>query len=111
MILYASLLLAAATSSAPAAAAQLEDDIVVLSRKLEKVGVTLERMNTGEHRCSIADSSGDAELDALSCQAALKCLETITLSRANRKALATCGKAERSRLLADLADQRKQTNP
>lgn len=111
MTLFAFLLLAAATSSTPAATVPLEDDIVVLSRKLEKVGVTLERLSTGEHRCSIADSSGDAELDALSCQAALKCLETIPLSRANRKPLAACGKEERSRLLADLADQRRQTNP
>jgi hypothetical protein len=95
---------------APPSDVPVEDDIVVLARKLEKVGVTLSRMSTGELRCSIADSSGDAELDALSCQAALKCLETIPLSRANRKALAACGKTERSRLLAELADQRRQTS-
>jgi hypothetical protein len=107
-MLILSTLLLAATAAATAPVPE-EADIVVLSRKLEKVGVTLERMSSGELRCSIADSSGDPELDALSCQAALKCLETIPLSRANRKALAACGKEERSRLLANLADQRRQT--
>jgi hypothetical protein len=105
-ILPALMLAAAVAATAPVPD---EADIIVLARKLEKVGVTLERMSTGELRCSIADSSGDPELDALSCQAALKCLETIPLARANRKALAACGKEERSRLLADLADQRRLT--
>jgi hypothetical protein len=109
-MLALTLLVAAAQTSAPAAAPPVEDDIVVLARKLEKVGVTLERMSTGELRCRVSDSSGDPELDALSCQAALKCLETIPLSRANKKALAACGKEVRSRLLADLADQRRQTS-
>ncbi len=107
MPLLATLFLAAAsTATVPAPEAA---DIVVLARMAEKVGVKLDRGRDGAYRFSVVRLSGDPAVGSLSCPAAPGCLETVPLARADRKAPAACANDERSRLLAALADQRRQT--
>jgi hypothetical protein len=100
------LLLMAAAATAPE-----PEDIVVIARKFEQVTITLEQMSDGALRCKVERSSGDPEVDTLSCAAATTCAGRIQLSRANRKALADCGREERSRMIADLAAARQPKAP
>lgn len=68
--------LAAMQSALPAASAPTgtTDDVVVLARKLTKVRWTYAVRTDGSlKRCTVKRSSGDAEVDALVCEATRQC--------------------------------------
>jgi hypothetical protein len=73
-MIAALLALAAVQTAVPAPANPPTEDIVVLARKLTKVRWSYAVRSDGSvKRCAIKRSSGDAEIDALVCEATRQC--------------------------------------
>jgi hypothetical protein len=99
----APLLLAAAEPPPGNIPNDMPEDIVVIARKFDRVTLALRKTGSGALSCSIQRSSGDPEIDGLSCEAASDCSTQMIVSRANRHALEDCIKAERLKMITSLA--------
>jgi hypothetical protein len=106
----ASTLLCQATF-APAEESNTSDDIVVIARKLNATRfVWKANDDSGRWRlkyCKIKKSSGDKEIDALTCKATETCIGTMPIGiKAFPTSFAQCLTETRSDLVAELADRR-----
>ncbi len=96
MMLAALTALALTQAEAPAAQPANDNEIVVLTERLRSIrlspGVTIRKSEvTATGTCKIKRSSGDAEVDALACDAVALCA---TRPQPSRKAFNTCVDAE-----------------
>jgi hypothetical protein len=105
------LIAAAAVPQAGTAPEPPPEDIIVIARKFDRVMLALRKTGTGSLSCTVRRSSGDPEIDALSCLGATTCAETIEVTRDNRSALEDCIKTERTRMIADLVAARTAVAP
>ena len=111
MILALALLMAAPADPLPEEPPQQE--IVVLSKKLDAVQF---RWNASEDHgvrtmtsCDIVRSSGDKDVDAITCLATAACLPVLDKVRRQRKSLFdTCLTETRRRMITELFDGRAQ---
>jgi hypothetical protein len=110
VLALAPLLLVAAAAEPPPLDDTVED-IVVIARKFESVTLALRKTGTGSIDCKVTRSSGDREIDQLSCLAATSCSTRVAVSRSNRLALEDCIKAERLTMISDLVAARQPKAP
>ncbi|TPE60089.1 hypothetical protein FJQ54_11790 [Sandaracinobacter neustonicus] len=110
MSLFALFLLAqAATTPPPEAAPDDGDEIVILARKLKLVQVHLLRTGHGQPGiCTIQKSSGDAEVDKLTCEAAVACTLKLPSRSTPPAEMTACTREEQARRVEELADKRMQ---
>ena len=111
MNLFPALLLAQATVTTPPPEPVAEggDEIVILARKLKLVHVNL--LRTGHGRpgiCTVLKSSGDAEVDKLTCEAAVACTLKLPDRSTPVDAMSACTREEQARRVEELADKRLQ---
>ncbi|PZU46514.1 MAG: hypothetical protein DI568_11965 [Sphingomonas sp.] len=111
MNLLPALLLAQATVTTPPPEPATEggDEIVILARKLKLVHVNL--LRTGHGRpgiCTVLKSSGDAEVDKLTCEAAVACTLKLPDRSTPVDAMSACTREEQARRVEELADKRLQ---
>ncbi|MES2059195.1 MAG: hypothetical protein V4564_24860 [Pseudomonadota bacterium] len=98
------LTLAAALQQIPAAAPDTSDDIVVLGKRLQEVGVRMKIDRKGRLRtCSVTKSVDDADLDRFWCDAGVACAATRPKDAA---ALTACVEGRRGEFLERLAQVR-----
>ena len=103
------MLLAAAPAAPPETVATA--DIVVLTKRLDSVLFKWNATETGGVRtmqfCTIVRSSGDREVDAITCRATEACLPVIDRIRRQRRPLFdTCLGDTRRRMISELFDAR-----
>lgn len=96
MMLAALSALALTQAEAPAAQPANDNEIIVLTERLRSIrlspGVTIRKsVVAATGTCKIKRSSGDAEVDALACDAVAQCA---TRPQQSRKAFNTCVDAE-----------------
>jgi hypothetical protein len=102
MILALALL--AGLQQAPTATPDTSDDIVVLGKRLQEVGVRMKVDRKGRLRaCSVTKSVGDADLDRFWCDAGVACAATKPKDAA---ALTACVEGRRGEFLERLARMR-----
>jgi hypothetical protein len=107
-----SLLLAFAVAQAAAVAEPAaSDDIVVLAQKLKNTRFVWKASDkSGAWKlksCKIKQSSGDKEIDAITCRATEQCLSTLPLgAKTMPPAFTACLTDRRSALIAELAARR-----
>jgi hypothetical protein len=121
MMLAFFLMAQAATVSTPArpnpatpVSAQMSDntnEILVMAQKLKKLSVTysIEKTNGigAVKNCRVKRSSGDAEIDAVACQAVEYCVGQLQLTFGpSRKCVKTRGRA----LIEELRDRRSRAS-
>jgi TonB family protein len=101
------LALAATSPSAPG----VEDEITVIARKLGLIRYSLSVSKQGQiQSCTITQSSGDAELDPMLCNALQACNSKFPFSRKNKKLLPLCLKQEMGWRQNELAEARERKN-
>ncbi len=98
------------TQAAPEAAA-VEPEIVVLAQKLKSTRFVWKASDKSGawklSKCRIKKSSGDKEVDAITCKAVEQCLHTMPIGAKQIPAeFSTCLTERRGALIADLAAQR-----
>ena len=110
----ASLQIVAALGFATASHAQplspaVKNEITVIARKLEMIRYTLSVSKSGQiQRCTITQSSGDAELDPMLCDALRACNSKFAFNRKNKKLLPPCVKQEMGTRQLALAETRER---
>ena len=103
------MLLAAAPEAPPETVAT--SDIVVLTKRLDSVlfkwnAVQIDGVRTMQF-CTVVRSSGDREVDAITCRATEACLPLIDRIRRQRRALFDdCLSDNRRRMISELFDAR-----
>lgn len=102
--------LATASQAKPPSPA-VENEITVIARKLEMIRYTLSVSKAGQiQRCTITQSSGDAELDPMLCDAMQACNAKFAFNRKNKKLLPPCLKQEMGTRQLALAEARERQN-
>jgi hypothetical protein len=85
------------------------EEIVIIARKLRMVNVHILRVGYGKPAlCTVMKSSGDAEVDDLTCQAAVTCSVKLPDRKTPADILTGCTKDEQARLVEELAEKRIQ---
>ncbi len=86
---------------------ELGEEIVILARKLRLVHVHLLRTSArGGATCTVLRSSGDAEVDQLTCEAAIACVAKFPDRKTPAETMITCTKDEQARRVEELAEKR-----
>jgi ferredoxin len=85
------------------------DEIVILARKLRLVHVHLLRTGrSSPAKCTILRSSGDTEVDQITCDAAIACARTHPDRNTPAETMNACTKDEQARRVEELAEKRIQ---
>jgi hypothetical protein len=85
----------------------LGEEIVIIARKLRLVHVHLQRVaGGGAAGCTVLRSSGDAEVDLLTCEAAKSCAVKFPDRRTPVEQMIQCTKDEQARRVEELAAKR-----
>jgi len=86
---------------------ELGGEIVILARKLRLVHVHLLRTSSdGDARCNVLRSSGDAEVDQLTCDAARACAQKWPARNTPAETMIECTRADQARRVEELAGKR-----
>ncbi|MGL6042590.1 MAG: hypothetical protein ACRC1J_01565 [Sandaracinobacteroides sp.] len=86
---------------------ELGEEIVIIARKLRMVNVHLTRIGRGRPAlCAVLRSSGDAEVDALTCEAAVACSLSLPYRDTPPETMNQCARDEQARLIELLAQSR-----
>jgi hypothetical protein len=85
----------------------LDEEIVILARKLRLVHVHLQRSATGAPlKCSVLRSSGDSEVDMLTCESAKACATKYPDRKTPAEVMIECTREEQARRVEELAEKR-----
>lgn len=85
----------------------LGEEIVIIARKLRLVHVHLQRLATGgAATCTVLRSSGDSEVDQLTCEAAKACATKFPDRKTPPQVMIDCTKDEQARRVEELAEKR-----
>jgi hypothetical protein len=86
---------------------EVGEEIVILARKLRLVHVHLLRTSHGQPgRCTVLKSSGDAEVDKLTCDAAIACTVKLPARDTPADQMTACTREEQARRVEELAQRR-----
>lgn len=86
---------------------ELGEEIVIIARKLRMVHVHLQRKANGmPASCTVLKTSGDDEVDQLTCQAAKTCATRFPARDTPAQQMIQCTKDEQARLVEELAEKR-----
>jgi hypothetical protein len=86
---------------------EVGEEIVILARKLQLVHVHLLRTaRGGPASCNILRSSGDSEVDALTCDAAKACAVKLPDRKTPPEQMIQCTREEQARRVEALAEKR-----
>jgi hypothetical protein len=86
---------------------EIGEEIVILARKLRLVHVHLLRMSAkGNATCTVLRSSGDSEVDLLTCEAAKACAVKLPDRRTPAEQMIQCTRDEQARRVEELAQKR-----
>ncbi len=101
--MIAALLLLAGQPAVPAGTAppSAENDILIIGQKVRKVKFSIKTDKAGNPVCRIRRSSGDAEIDALACEAGLACAHS-----ASQSAMIACITPRWKQIAAQVAERR-----
>jgi len=95
------------TGAQPAVAAEpppAENDIVIIGERVRKIRFRIKLDKTGRTVCRITRSSGDAEIDALACDAARPCVRPDIVTKA---AMTACLEPRWAQLPRQIAARRR----
>jgi hypothetical protein len=101
-MIVALLLVAAQPAAAPPEAAPAGNDIVIIGQKVRKVKFSVKADKAGNPVCRIRRSSGDAEIDALACDAGRACAHS-----ASQAAMIACITPRWKQIAAQVAERRR----
>jgi hypothetical protein len=86
---------------------ELGEEIVILARKLRLVHVHLLRTShDGDAICNVLRSSGDTEVDQLTCDAAKACAQKLPDRKTPPEKMIQCTREEQARRVEELAERR-----
>lgn len=86
---------------------ELGEEIVIIARKLRLVHVHLQRLATGgSANCTVLKSSGDSEVDLLTCEAAKTCATKHPDRKTPTEVMIQCTRDEQARRVEELAEKR-----
>lgn len=105
----ASTLLIAMPSIALAQAADVKpqesDDVIVISRKLNSIAISVTRDAKGRDHCALSETTGMKDIDALLCKTTIKCVRQGAQDQDRLKA---CVGAQRAMLADRIARARSR---
>jgi hypothetical protein len=85
----------------------LGEEIVIIARKLRMVHVHLQRKTNGmPANCTVLKTSGDDEVDQLTCEAAKACAVKFPDRKTPPEQMIQCTKDEQARRVEELAEKR-----
>jgi hypothetical protein len=85
----------------------LGEEIVIIARKLRLVHVHLQRRANGEAAtCTVLRSSGDDEVDQLTCESAKACAVKLPDRKTPPEQMIQCTRDEQARRVEELAERR-----
>jgi hypothetical protein len=86
---------------------EIGEEIVILARKLRLVHVHLLRTShDGDAVCKVLRTSGDAEVDQLTCDAAKACAQKLPDRKTPAEQMIQCTREEQARRVEELAEKR-----
>ncbi len=86
---------------------EIGEEIVILARKLRLVHVHLLRTSArGDATCTVMRSSGDSEIDLLTCEAARACAVKLPDRKTPADRMIQCTREEQARRVEELALKR-----
>jgi hypothetical protein len=86
---------------------EVSEEIVILARKLRLVQINIPRIGPGRPGpCTVLKSSGDQEVDELTCAAAAACIEKLPARDTSSAEITACTREEQARRVEELAEKR-----